>query len=226
MNQEDILDIFINTRLFAKSKPKTIDFALKNCNIHTCNKGDGLFNQDSEAPALYIILDGSASVYGHSKNKPVILNTLKKGTVFGMASLFGEKCVSTSVIAKENCTFAIITQTTVEQMLGLDIDFAKNYIKFLTDKIRFLNKKIEFFTSESAEKKLMGYILSLPYDKENKCVRLDIKISKLAQNLDIGRASLYRALDSLEEKCFIKRENDTVKITSYDEFKKIYGEQK
>ena len=71
----------------------------------------------------------------------------------------------------------------------------------------YSSSKIEFFTSESAEKKVVGYILSLPYDKENKHVKLDIKMSKLAQNLDIGRASLYRAFDSLEEKGFIKKEN-------------------
>ncbi len=226
MNQKDIAEIFSNTRLFAKSSAKTVNFALKNCTVQNYKKGDIIFDQNNKTPSLYIILSGSASVYGQSKNKPVILNTLTKGMVFGMASLFGERCVSTSVVAKEDCAFAVITQSTVEQMLGLDVKFAKNYIEFLTDKIRFLNKKIEFFTSESAEKKVVGYILSLPYDKENNHVKLDIKMSKLAQNLDIGRASLYRAFDSLEEKGFIKKENDTVKITSYDEFKKIYGEQK
>jgi len=92
----------------------------------------------------------------------------------------------------------------------------------LSDKIRFLNRKIAFFTSGSTEKKLAGYILSLPI--ENNTVKLDMNMSKLASSLDIGRASLYRAFESLEENCFITRENNLIKITSPEEFKKIYGE--
>ena len=88
-----------------------------------------------------------------------------------------------------------------------------------------MNKKITFFTSESTEKKVAKFILSLPYDTKTNSVTLDIKIAKLAQNLDIGRASLYRAFDSLEEKGFLKKENNVIKFTSYNEFKKIYGEQ-
>ena len=139
-----------------------------------------------------------------------------------MASLFGERCGSTYVEAKENCTYACITQECVEELLKSDIGFTKNYICFLSDKIRFLNKKIAFFTSGSAEKKVAGYILSLPM--ENNTVRLEMNMSKLAQNLDIGRASLYRAFDSLEESCFISRDNNIIRISSPEEFRKIYGE--
>lgn len=219
MEKSTIAEIFSNSPLFRSAAPSTVEYAISHCSICEAAKGEKF---DTEHSSLFIILDGSASVYGRSKSQPVILNTLKKGRVFGMASLFGERCASTSIVAKDNCIYAVIPQKCVEDMLKRDIGFTKNYVCFLSDKIRFLNKKITFFTSGSSEKKLAGYILSLPM--ENNTVRLEMNMSKLAQNLDIGRASLYRAFDSLEENCFISRENNIIKITSPEEFRKIYGE--
>jgi len=218
-DKTEILDIFSSSPLFKGSKRSTVEYAAKNSVVLECQKGESFV---SENAALFVMLRGTASVYGVSKNKPVILNTLKKSRVFGMASLFGEKCSSTHIKAKDNCSYALITQDKVEEMLKNDHGFTKNYICFLSDKIRFLNRKIAFFTSGSTEKKLAGYILSLPI--ENNTVKLDMNMSKLASSLDIGRASLYRAFESLEENCFITRENNLIKITSPEEFKKIYGE--
>lgn len=219
LKKEKIIEIFSNSPLFRASLPNTVKYAADNCKICEKQKGERF---DTENSSLFIILNGSASVYGVSKTQPVILNTLKIGRVFGMASLFGEKCASTSIIAKDNCTYAVISQACIEEMLKNDIGFTKNYICFLSDKIRFLNKKIAFFTSGSTEKKLAGYLLSLPI--EDNTVKIEMNMTKLAQNLDIGRASLYRAFDALEANCFITRENNIIRISSPEEFRKIYGE--
>lgn len=220
MNKNEITKILTSSPLFKKAAAHTVEYAIENAVITDCKKGQSF---DTENSSLFVILKGTAAVYGNPKTSPVILNTLKVGRVFGMASLFGDKCGTTVIKAKDNCTYALLAQPTIETMLKNDIDFTKNYISFLSDKIRFLNKKIAFFTSGSAEKTLGKYILSLPLGDDN-CVKIDMSLSKLAQNLDIGRASLYRALDSLEEKCFITRNNNVIKITSPEEFKKIYGE--
>lgn len=225
MDKKEIIEIFSSSPLFNNSSTQTVELAIKESHFTECAKNEELLDERGNTPSLCIILKGSAQVMGISKHKPVILNTLSSGRVFGMASLFGEKCGTTSIVAKENCTYAIISQECVEKMLSSDVGFAKNYIRFLSEKIRFLNKKIAFFTSESAEKKVAGYLLSLPYDEQSQSVSLDIKMAKLAQNLDIGRASLYRAFDSLTEKNFIEKQNNVVKIPSYDEFNKIYGEK-
>ena len=218
-DKKDILKILSNTILFKNTPPSILEYASSNCTVNTSKKGETISHKDK---GLFIILEGKASVFEKNKNKPVLLNTLEKHMVFGMASIFGKECSTTMIKAKDNCTYALLSQECIEEMLKSDITFTKNYICFLSDKIRFLNKKIAFFTSGSAEKKVAGYILSLPH--ENGKVKIDMSLSKLASVLDIGRASLYRALDSLEENCFIKKQNTVITINSYDEFKKIYGE--
>lgn len=220
MNKTDVEKIIKSVPIFKNVNEKTVKYLLENCSVLECKKNDAF---DTEKSSLFVILKGNASVYGVSKTKPVILNTLSEGKLFGMASLFGENCGMTVIRAKENCTYAVLAQNCVEEMLKNDIVFTKNYICFLSDKIRFLNKKIAFFTSGSAEKTVAGYILSLPVNSDN-TVKIEMSLSKLSQHLDIGRASLYRALDTLEENGFICRNNNVIKITSPEEFKKIYGE--
>lgn len=215
-------EILNQTTLFSGVDSKTIEYAVSNSIISKCEKNDCLFDSNEKDPALYIIIDGKASVYGISKNQPVILNNLTSGKIFGMASLFGKKCGETTIVAKSACTYAALSQECIEHMLASDSKFTKNYISLLSQKIRFLNQKISFFTSENNEKKLIGYLLSLPYDKNNNSVTLDANMTKISQKLDIGRASLYRAFDSLEEKCLIFRQNNLVQIPSYDEFKNFY----
>ena len=72
--------------------------------------------------------------------------------------------------------------------------------------------------------KLESVEVMLPTANSYGYVYSDMNMSKLARHLDMGRASLYRALDSLEESSFISRENNVIKISSPEEFKKIYGE--
>ena len=78
--------------------------------------------------------------------------------------------------------------------LGESPAFRENYIGFLGGRIRFLNRKIGYLTAGSAERRLALYLASLGPGE----VRLSIPFSALSELLDIGRASLYRALDRLE----------------------------
>lgn len=124
-------------------------------------------------------------------------------------------------MAREECTFALLSQKEIEEVMKNDITFTSNYISVLSDKIRFLNKKISFFTSGSAENRVLEYLLSLPI--YNHQIEVEMNLSKLASTLDIGRASLYRAFDALEEKGLFKREGNVFTIISMEEMKKMMG---
>ena len=96
-----------------------------------------------------------------------------------------------------------------------------NYIEFLSDRIRFLNKKIRFFTSGSAERRLALYLDSFNEEK----IELEAGMSAIADMLDIGRASLYRAFDKLTEDGFILRDKDTVTLINRTEMINYYNEK-
>ena len=88
----------------------------------------------------------------------------------------------------------------------------KNYLTLLSDKIVYLNKKIAVLTAASAEKKLALYIYEHMINRE---FTPGTSLSELASVLQMGRASLYRAIDELTEKKIISKQGK--KITVLDE---------
>ena len=76
-----------------------------------------------------------------------------------------------------------------------------NVIKFLTSRITFLNTKVATFSEKSTVQKLAYYLLSKQREFGN-----TVKISRttLAAELGVGRASIYRDLDTLSQKGLVE----------------------
>ena len=170
---------------------------------------------------LCLIRSGSVLVRGAGRESTLVLNKLSAGDCFGVASLFGSRVGVTAVTACEKSRLLLFSQKTVEELMQADLTFARNYICFLTDRIGFLNRKIAAFTAGTAEKKLAKYLLSLPAESGE--IQLPVSMVRLAALLDLGRASLYRAFAFLEESGQLTRNGKIVRLTSAEEFQKIYG---
>lgn len=169
------------------------------------DSGDVIYQPDNFNNCLGLIKTGCAVV----ERNGVRLNLLKEGSIFGAATLFGsDNEYVTSVTAKTQCEVLFLSQEEVTEILRNDSELAIVYISFLSDKIRFLNKKIAAFTSGSAENKLIYYLAEISRGEMPET----ITYKELASALNIGRASLYRAIDSLSEKGFIQKDGKVIKI--------------
>ena len=87
---------------------------------------------------------------------------------------------------------------------------AVNYISFLSDRIRFLNRRIDAFSAGSAVQKLYEYLAEMT-DGE-KSVTLSFGMAELARRLKMGRSSLYRSLEVLQENGLVTRCNNTFTV--------------
>lgn len=214
----EIYSKIVEAPLFHGVSDAVIAAAAEKCAARSFAKGEEI---DCVGAYLCLILSGSVLVSGAGRGGAVVLNKLHAGDCFGVASLFGSRCGITAVTACEKSRLLLFSQKTVEALMQADFTFARNYICFLTDRIGFLNRKIAAFTAGSAEKKLAKYLLTL--SEENGVLTLPVSMVRLANLLDLGRASLYRAFAFLEESGQLAREGKTVRLTSAEEFKKIYG---
>lgn len=153
---------------------------------------------------LGIILKGSLQVTGGSGTP---LNRLETGSLFGVSTVFTPlKNHVTDISAGEDSICLLLDEGELEEMFGADQRVSHNYLSFLTGRIRFLNWKIDLFTASTAEQKLLCWLrhqCCTGPDGE-KSVSLP-PMATLAQQLGMGRASLYRAAGSLEEAGVIKR---------------------
>ena len=106
----------------------------------------------------------------------------------------------------------------MRELLAQDEGFRDAYLVLLSDRVRFLNRKIQCFTAGSAERKLALWLIS----EDQKSIVLPSAIASLADMLDLGRASLYRALDKLEDEGLISRSGRTITVISQERILQKY----
>ena len=155
--------------------------------------------------AMGVVLEGRLAVL---KGKELLLNTLGPGQCFGVAALFcpAEDYVTT-VQARAPSVVVFLPDQWLVELFGAFPQTSVAYITFLSQRIRFLNRKIDSFTAPTAQEALYRHLLAA---EENGVVEVTGGYSQLARGLNMGRASLYRALDALEEEGRIRRDGKVI----------------
>lgn len=161
---------------------------------------------------IAVILRGNVAATKKVGEKNLLMRMLGASSISGVATLFSETGDTLSTLTALKTTEVLfIPQTAVLELIYGNGNFAENYIRFLTSRIRFLNDRIHSYTSQGAEAKLALHLL-LSDEAMSGEVVFDISYTKLADMLDIGRASLYRAIEQLEEKGIIRKEGKKIYI--------------
>lgn len=160
---------------------------------------------------IFIVSEGEGCIVAVSKKHNAPLRHVVKGDTFGAANLYGAPLPHrTEVYACGKLKVLMLPPELIDRLIENEGAVALNYIKFLSDRVSFLNRKISAFSAGSAEEKLALFLLSLPI--ENGCVQLTESYTEIAKMLDLGRASLYRSIESLENADIIRRNGRTVYI--------------
>ena len=151
-----------------------------------------------------LVLRGSARVYSADTTRQVLLRPIGTGDLVGVAQLFSADGPSMSrMIASRETVMLILEELAVRRLLDASPRFRDNCLAFLAGRVAFLNRKIATFTAGSAERRLALYLDAAADDQDS--LTLTTSISTLADTLDISRASLYRALETLEQDGFLIR---------------------
>ena len=184
--------------------------------------GASVCEPGSNTKNIGIILSGNAVVMSADSERNVLLRTFSAGDIFGVSGVFSKDCeFVTRISAKSNCSVAFISAPALSELIENDKTVLYNYIEFLSGRIRFLNRKIKFFTSGSAERRLATYLDS--FGEDSFC--LNESMSSLADMLDIGRASLYRAFDRLTSDGFISRDRNLITLFDRDKMVIHYNDK-
>ena len=217
MDQNKTTEFLTSLPLFKRCDKGTLTRVLGTCRCDTVDTPQG-GEIVTDTPSLGILLEGRAQIRSTDK-EGVILRTLKKGDVFGAASLFLQDAAPLSqIIARTPCTTLLLSRTAVCELMQRDGAFLDEYLAFLAGRVHFLNQKIRCYTAGSAERRLALWIAAEGKDT----ITLPGSLSALAKTLDIGRASLYRALDKLEETELITRNGRTITVPCVDTLLEIY----
>jgi len=217
----DFLKKLSALELFKNASPAVIKLALSadDCNIQIFGSNEKIYVPGQKGVALGIILRGKAEAFSADPGKEVLIRTLSAGDMFGVSSLFDKNAsFSSKIVSKGGARILFISESSLSQLIENDQTIMYNYIKFMADRIRYLNEKIMYFTAGSTERRLALYLAS--YGK--KSIKMTISMTDLANTLDVGRASLYRAFDKLSDDGYIIRSEKIVLLLNRDQMVEHY----
>lgn len=152
---------------------------------------------------LAVFVKGKAEIY----KKDAFLKMVFEPSVIGLATLFDNtNAYISTLIAKSQTTLLLLSEKNVESLISESPEFSKRLILLLSEKLRYLNRRIDFYTTSGAEGKLHAFLLSTAGDRGY----VELPMTRLSEILDIGRASLYRAISCLEEEGYIKKQGKKI----------------
>ena len=221
---EDVEKV-LSHRLFSGIDPQEMLQKMKDANVASTvfEAGEDIYSPHSKEKKLGFVLSGAASVFSADDGNRVLLRILETGDSFGVANLFScqDRFVS-FIVAKKTCRILFLSHSFVSSLLQENHTFRMNYIHFLSDRICFLNDKISCVTAGSPERKLAFFLLAAG-EEQGASYSLSIHANSLSEMLNVGRASLYRAFETLETENLIRRNGKQITVLDKNALKKRFG---
>ena len=178
---------------------------LEQSDLLQAEKGSVVYDRTRFRRCLGVVLRGRIQV----RREALLMSTLEEGDVFGAAALFhGGEDYPTTLTALTGCEALLIPQESVRRLLRECGDFAEDYAVYLSGRIQFLSQRLEAVSSPSAQGKLAQYLLAAAGETGE----VTLSATQLGQRLGMGRATLYRAFDALEQTGAIAREGKTIQV--------------
>lgn len=216
-------ELVLKTELFRGSPPGVLTriLAVSDCTAAAYEKNDVVYDKTNFSRSLGIVLEGRLRVTKENADKrPIVMSTLQRGAMFGAAALFNsEPEYATKITAIEHSRVLFLPQRLIKRMIEREPEIAENYIRYLSERILFLNRKIYFLTAGTAEQRLAGFLL------DNLAVgefsEMPMPMHRLADALNMSRASLYRAFDELTASGAVSKQGKLVCINNVELLKNL-----
>lgn len=212
--KEEHITLLSNTFLFKGMERDACVELLRSLpsELFTFSKGDVIYSPSEFKRRIGFVAEGECLISRlSSSGHNVPLNTAKVGDSFGITSVFSASDEFPTVItAKTFCSIIFIDSEILIQLIKEKWIISLNVINFLTERIEFLNERIAAFSGMSVEEKLISHILSL--HKRYGSLEFGFNKKRSAEAISCGRASLYRAMDTLSSEGFVKFDNKKIYI--------------
>lgn len=202
-----------NSFLFLNLNEDTLDELLRNSPpvIRSFKRGDLVYSSVSECTEVGFILSGRCEIRLDKSDKgKTVLNVLGEKDSFGILSVYSADSFPTKIYATKNSEIIFFSANQIKSFVNNHSQISSNLIAFLANRISFLNHKIVTFSGTRVENRLAAFLL-LECERHG-VYRFPFNALKTGEEINAGRASVYRALSSLEESGLISFDSKIIHI--------------
>lgn len=223
MKEKELFDIVSSLFLFKNVTPERIVTLLSKISpeLKRFSQGECIYSPKEFSTKIGFVIKGLCVVERQrADGAPIPLNSLKDGDAFGVLSVFSDGGeFPTFIKAKKETQVVFFDKDDVIYLLKNEPEIAINTIYFLGNRIEFLNDKLSTFSSDNIEQKVAKLIMQEFKKQGSLC--FDFNCKKASEALNIGRASLYRAIDSLTRDGILTLENKKINISDLEGLERI-----
>ena len=203
------------------SENDVIDY-LNGAGVRLCDFAAGeIISPQLRGSSYGVVLSGSVRIFTNEGGSCVLLNTVNQYEAFDIAALAGEngRVPLSTVKTAGKCRIMFVPALKIDQLMAQYPAVAANCFRFLCGRIGFLNKRIRTLACGTSEQKLADFLLNeFCLDNGKYFVKIKSR-SELATRLNLSRASLYRAIDSLEADGIITQDGKSIIISNMERLK-------
>lgn len=213
MNKE-IFDFLRGTFLFKGISEDDLTTLCRDLRVESAlykKQTDIFLPSDTHERIAFIMYGGCLVERIKPNGESIPLNLLTSGASFGIQSVFSSEDFPTRVRAIKETEVLFIERGELVRLIESSPAIAFNVISFLSGKIYFLTKKIATFSSDTTYDRVASHLYMQYLRSESD--QLELNCKRTAEALNIGRASLYRALQTLCDEGIIKFETKKIYIT-------------
>lgn len=193
--------------LFRGVPGEGLDWALEQSRKEAAPRGAVLYTPRHFHRSLGLVLSGKVRV----TRGELFVGNLEPGEWFGAAALFNEREEYPSTLtALVDCEVLFLPQEAVTELMERWPRVGLNYVHYLSERICFLSDRLNSLAAGTAEEKVEQF-LRRSADPDG-VVR--VPATAIAQALGLGRASVYRAFECLEERGVLTRDHKKFIIQS------------
>lgn len=222
--QKQYAALLAQTFLFNETDGGLVELAFQDaeCRCMEFDSGEPVYTRSHFSTSMGLVLSGKLTAYKPSEDGSGLpMNTFYPGGIFGVAGLFHQtKRYVSEVKALKRSRVLFLSQGLLQRLFQQDYRIAENYIAFLSSRICYLNSRIDHFTGGNARRRLSSFLLSIS-ERSADPLKFELPgtLTQLAGTLDMGRASLYRAMDSLEQEGILRRSGKTIVLIDLERLK-------
>ncbi len=187
--------------------------------VQTYKRGETVYSSSNEGGGVGFILSGRCEVRLDRCGGRTVLNILSEYDSFGVMSVYSGEEFPTQIFATKNSEIVMFTDDQIKGFVNSNSQISSNLIDFLVNRISFLNKKVATFSANTVENRLAVFLLS-ERDKLGS-LSFPFNCQKTAEEINAGRASVYRALSSLEGDGLISIADKKIYITDPEGLERI-----
>ena len=188
--------------------------------IYSYKRNDLIYPNQNPEEAVGFIIQGKCEIRKpRTDSRKTVINILSPGDSFGILSVFSDDNFPTEIYATVNSTVLFFSKAQINDFVNSYSQISANIITFLAERVNFLNRKIATFSAKSVESKLASFIVDECERQSSDTIIINAK--KTSEEIGAGRASVYRALSSLQDSGLIIFTNKQIQVINKKELERI-----